>query len=448
MRERDRLVDMAARVMRASNADQTEVLVHAHRRALTRFASSAIHQNVEEEDTVVTVRAVLGRKVGVASTNSLDQSSLKGVAERARDIADHQREDPDFESLPLPKAASSVEACCEATAGAEPQRRADVVKEVVEEADRQGLEASGALSTQLDELSVLNSLGVELSHSATWSVLTAVVSSKDSSGYAACCSADLGEIRAKEVAREAVEKCLKGRNPVEIETGRYDVLLEEYAVEEILDWLSYIGFGAVRYQDGRSFMSGRIGEGIMGEKVSIYDDGLDVTAHPLPFDFEGVPKEKVDLIEKGIARGVVHNTLTAGREGRGSTGHAIYPQAASLGPIPLHLHMQPGDSSKQELVSSIEEGIWVTRFHYINGLLDPKIALFTGMTRGGTFLIEKGKVTRPIKNLRFTESMLKAFSNVAGVSKETKVLSSGAFGASVLPAVWIKEFNFTGKTEF
>ncbi len=448
MMNRDRLLEIASKVLQASDAHQTEVLVRAQSKALTRFASSTIHQNVAEADLGLTVRAVVGKKVGVASINSLEASALKEVARKAKEIADHQRENPDFESLPSPRPVSPVEAYYEATADAEPERRAIIVKEVVEEAACQNLEAFGALSTQVYELLVVNSLGVELYHPATWSVLTVVTSSDGSSGYAAQCSPNLEDIGSRDVAREAVEKCLRGKNPVEAETGKYDVVLEPYALGEILEWLSYIGFGAARYQEGRSFMSERMGETIAGENVTIYDDGHDPVAFPLPFDFEGVPRQKVRLIERGVAKSVVYDTLTAGREERESTGHALYPQAASLGPLPLHLHMEPGDSSKEEIVESVGKGIWVTRFHYINGLLEPKTALFTGMTRAGTFLIENGKVSRPIKNLRFTESMLKAFSSVESISSEMKVLPSGALGASVLPTVWIKDFNFTGKTEF
>lgn len=442
------VLEIGSKAVEASDADQTEAIIHSTRRCLTRFAKSTIHQSVEEEDTTVSVRAILGKKIGVASTNSIDAASLERVARRAKEIAEHQRGNPDFTSLPSPKSVEEVQVYYQKTADIGPQERAVLVKQVVEKAEKAGLEAAGALSTQVEELSVVNSLGVQTYHPSTWATLTAIISSDDSSGYAASCSPDFEEIRAGEVAEEAVAKCLRGRNPVEIEPGKYHVLLEEYALAEILDWLSYIGFGAVKYQEGQSFMSGKIGEKIVGKDISIYDDGCDPKGCPLPFDFEGMPRQKVNLIENGVARGVVYDTITAGREGKESTGHALYPQAASHGPLPMHLHIEPGDSSKEEMLSSIEKGIWVTRFHYINGFLDPKIALFTGMTRGGTFLIEKGKLTRPIKNLRFTESMLKAFSNVEKLSTTTKVVGCDIGEACVLPALWIRDFSFTGKTEF
>jgi len=250
------------------------------------------------------------------------------------------------------------------------------------------------------------------------------------------------------LAEEAIAKCLKARHPVEIDPGRYDVFLEEYALSEIFAWLSWIGMGARSFKEGKSFMSDRIGEKIMDEKVTIWDDGNDPQTPALPFDFEGVPRKKVMIIEEGIARGVVYDTITSAKEGKSSTGHALPSDLSLVGPLPLHLHMAGGTESKSSIISSIEKGIWVTRFHYINGLLKPREALFTGMTRDGTFLIENGKSTAALKNLRFTESMLRAFSNVVAVSREKKAVGTEESDTSVVPAVWIKDFNFTGKTQF
>lgn len=196
-------------------------------------------------------------------------------------------------------------------------------------------------------------------------------------------------------------------------------------------------------------MSNRIGQKIMGENVTVYDDGNDQSAIAFPFDFEGVPKQKVTLIEKGVAKGVVYDSITAHKDKVKSTGHALTPDSAE-GALALNLFIEAGNSSGDKMIESVERGLLVTRFHYINGLLDTTNALLTGMTRDGTFWIENGKVKHGVKNLRFTESMLKAFSNAVQISKERKIVNSwwGDVGCVVAPAMWIKNFKFTGKTEF
>ena len=196
-------------------------------------------------------------------------------------------------------------------------------------------------------------------------------------------------------------------------------------------------------------MSNRIGQKIMGERIGMYDDGTDPGAIAFPFDFEGVPKQKVALVEKGVAKGVVYDSISAHKDKVKSTGHALTPDNAE-GALALNLFIQGGDSSVDKMIRSVERGLLVTRFHYINGLIDTTNALLTGMTRDGTFLIENGKVKHGVKNLRFTESMLKAFSNVAQISADRKIVNSWweDLGCVVAPAMLVKNFKFTGKTEF
>jgi predicted Zn-dependent protease len=443
-----RLKEVARKLFSVGGADQLEAVMSAGALSLTRFANNQIHQNVTEENVQVTVRAVLKNRIGVAKVNTIEDESLKWAVERAIDAAKCATENRNLKTLPAPEAYHSVRGHFASIEKASPEWRAESVRKVVEPVIRRGLTAAGALSVHESELAVFNSLGVKAYHPSTWIRLTTVVSSEDSSGYSQFMGPDLDQLKPIDVAEEAITKCLKGRHPVEIEPGRYDVFLEEYALSEIFGWLSWIGMGARSLQEGKSFMTHRIGDKIMDEKVTIWDDGNDPHTCALPFDFEGVPRKKVMIIEKGVARGVVYDTITAAKEEKSSTGHALPPDLSLFGPLPLHLHMAAGMESKSSIVSSIEKGIWVTRFHYINGLLKPREALFTGMTRDGTFLIENGKSTVPLKNLRFTESMLRAFSNVVAVSQEKKVVGTEESDTSIVPAVWIKDFNFTGKTQF
>jgi PmbA protein len=221
------------------------------------------------------------------------------------------------------------------------------------------------------------------------------------------------------------------------------VVLEEAAVAEMLDYVGFIGFSALAVQEGRSFM--RLGEQITGANISIYDDGYDPRGFPMAFDFEGVPKRRVDLIKDGVAHAVVYDSYTAGREpGRQSTGHAL-PAPNTYGPLPLNLVLAPGRTPKADLIKGIKRGLWVTRFHYVN-IVHPLQTVLTGMTRDGTFLIEDGVITRPVKNLRFTQSVLDALRHAEPA--DTLKLQKSFFGGTLAPALRIEGFNFSSATEF
>ena len=195
-------------------------------------------------------------------------------------------------------------------------------------------------------------------------------------------------------------------------------------------------------------MSDRIGERVTGERITIWDDGLDPRTVPFPFDFEGCPKRRVSLIESGIARGVVYDSFTAGREPDAtSTGHGL-PAPNAFGPLPTNLFLEPGEATKEEMLAATERGIWVTRFHYTN-VVHPVKTVLTGMTRDGTFLIEGGCITRPLKNLRFTQSILDAFASADMLGRTLKLRPVGAGPFAVCaPAARIREFTFTGTTQF
>jgi predicted Zn-dependent protease len=232
---------------------------------------------------------------------------------------------------------------------------------------------------------------------------------------------------------------MRTQNPISIDAGEYDTILMPYAVADMLEFLAWLGFGALSVQEGRSFM--KLGEKITGEKITIWDDGRDMRGLPRAFDSEGVPKERVDLIVNGIANAVVYDSRTAHKEGKESTGHSS-GGPGTYDPMPTNLFMQPGDSNIDEMIATTERGVIVTRFHYTN-VIHPTQTIITGMTRDGTFLIEDGKITKPIKNLRFTDSILERFNHVRQISEATK-RQAGA----VVPALRVSGFRFTGVTEF
>lgn len=438
----ERFQQIAETILQHSPADQTEVVFMASEEALTRFANSYIHQNVSRQDSQVSIRAILGKRIGVAVTNDLATGSLQRAVEDAVAIARMQVEDPYFRSLPGPATFPTAQAFYPSTADCPPEERARRVGVVCRLAQEHGLRASGALSTRWTEFGVANSLGVRAYHPLTQAELRTVIMGDSGSGYATAAAADLLALDEEALAREAVDKARRSANSVDLEPGEYEVVLEEYAVADLVEHMNFLGFSARAVQEQRSFM--RFGEQVVGPQISIWDDGLDPVSLPMPFDFEGVPKQRVDLIVRGVAHAVVYDSYTAGREeGRTSTGHAL-PAPSTFGPIAMHLHMAPGETPRAELGRSIERGLWVTRFHYVNTVHPLKVVL-TGMTRDGTFLIEHGEVTRPVKNMRFTQGILEALSEVVAVSRETRLVP-GFFGGTSVPALHLRRFRFTGAT--
>jgi PmbA protein len=434
-----------------SKADQTEVVLTGETTQLTRFANSYIHQNVARADLDLRVRAIVGKKIGIASTNDLDDAALQKVVESAETAARYQQDNPDFVSLPEPQPIPQVDGFVERTADCTPRRRAKAAKAICLPAREQGLNASGAFGTRSYEFAVGNSLGVFAYYPSTLADLRTVIMSDTGSGYAAACSLDVEEIDAESVGREAVDKALRSRDPVDVEPGEYTVILEEYAVGTLIPYLAYIGFGAQALQEGRSFMSGKLGQRVTGENISIWDDGLDPWNLPMPFDFEGVPKRKVELISSGTVQGPVYDTYTAGKEpGKESTGHAL-PAPNDMGPFPWNLAMATGQATKEEMLASTSKGLWVTRVHYVRPV-HPLKTVVTGMTRDGTFLIEDGAIVAPVKNLRFTQSILEAFAQAEMIGREAK-LTREAFlenfiGGVRVPALKLRRFAFTSATEF
>jgi PmbA protein len=443
-----RTLDLLSKVLSKCKADQAEAIFLGRDLQLTRYANSYIHQNVAEHDQQIFLRLVFGQRIGAGSTNILTDDGIEGLVERVTEQAKHQPEVPDFKSLPGPKPIPSVRAYYESTANCHPNVRASGVKLICDLAAERGLVASGSFATSRGELAIVNSNGVNAYADATEAELTAVVMSDTSSGYAARLTANVDEIDPERIAREAIDKALRARNPVPIQPGSYPVVLEEYAVADMIGMLAYMGFGALAYQEGRSFM--KLGQKITGDKVTIWDDGLDEHGLPVPFDFEGVPKRHLDLIVEGIAVGLAYDTLTASREAKESTGHALpghlFPGGNPEGPLPTNLFMATGNDSRDDLAKDIDLGIWITRFHYTN-VVHPVASIFTGMTRDGTFLIEKGEVTRPVRNMRFTQNILEALASCVRLSRSASLVR-GPLGPTHVPALTLQTFNFSSVTQF
>ncbi len=459
--------DVVARALRLG-ATEAEVLVSAGDSALTRFANSEIHQNVAERSLTVNLRYVVGRRIAVVSSDQASPEGLRTLVHRAAAIARSCEELEDWSGLPGPdgtavstatgldpaaRAAASrgaqvttngsALAWSAGTANATPEFRAEGVRAVIAAADAAGVMAYGAFSTDAEAVAVANSRGIRAAERRSSSQLLTVHMSPDGgTGYAEAVSMDATTIDAAGIGREAAAKARASDNAVSIAAGDYPVVLEEYAVVDITDQLGYLGFNALSVQEGRSFAEP--GRRIGSDLVTIVDDGADPNGLRMAFDYEGVPKQRVTLVEAGVCRDVVYDSQTAARSGHPSTGHGL-PAPNPYGPFPLNAVMSAGTVSREELIGGIDRGLLVTRFHYTN-VVHPKLAIITGMTRDGTFLVEGGKIVGPVRNLRYTQSYLDALAGVSAVSRERKAIR-GFLGAAVVPALRIDAWTFTGVTE-
>jgi len=437
--------DVVGRAMRAG-ASEAEALVIADDSSLTRFANSEIHQNVAESSQTVNLRFVSGRRIACLSTGRHDDDGLRLLVERAAVVVRNVEELEDWAGLPKPDGASAVHPAATwsaATADATPELRADGVRAVISAADEAAVIAYGSFSTGTGAVAVANSVGIRAAEQrASSQLVTVSMSPEGGTGYAEMVALDASTIDAAAIGREAASKARATDKAVSLPPDDYPVVLDEYAVVDITDYLGYLGFSALAVQEGRSFVE--IGKRIGSELVTVVDDGADPAGLPMSFDYEGVPKQRVTMVERGVCRGVVYDAQTAAREGRRSTGHGL-PAPNPYGPFPFNTVMAAGTTSREELLGGLDRGLLVTRFHYTN-TVHPKLMIITGMTRDGTFLVEDGRIVGPVRNLRFTQSYLDALAGVSAVGSSRKTIK-GFLGGAVVPAVRIDAWTFTGATE-
>jgi len=426
------------------SAEQAELVLFGGESSLTGFANNYIHRNVKENNYSLNLRVAYGKKVGASSTNNFSTEGLESLVEAAQNIAMLQKENENFVSFA--KDEKSIDFAIEVDKeDVSPDFRAEYVKRIVDKSKEKGFIASGIFENARQHIAVKNSLGVEHYGEFTYATLKSVVMTDTSSGYSIETKVKAKDISLESVLDESIWIAENSRNPGTIEPGKYEVILTPYALSEFIGAMTYLSINARAVEQGTSFLIGRLGEKIFPDLISLCDDGLSDCTIPLPFDFEGVPKKKVVFFEKGVAKEIVYDTFYAYKANRQSTGHSL-PQPNPYSPYPMNLIMEGGDSSKDDLIKNVKRGLYVQRFWYTNPM-DPRNLLITGMTRDGLFLIEDGKITRPVKNMRFTESIINAFNNCLELSKERKIMYDGGSSITV-PYARIKDFNFTSGTEF
>jgi len=461
----DQGADIFDRIRKLSAADETEVLFSGGRFALTRFANNTIHQNVAEENHVVSVRTAFGGRTARATTNRFDDESLRRVVESSEALARVQHPDPDL--LPMPdsrEAAGGVDKSIAPlpsryfaqTAAITPQLRADSVKKIVEVAQRHKLTAAGIYSSSESVEGIFNSRGLSKWHTQTLAEVSITMLGADASGWQKANSPDVANLDPLHLAETAAKKALDSTHPAEIPAGKYTVILEPAAVLDIVGFMFW-DYSGMAILDQRSFLTGRIGSQLFGENITICDD----VAHPLqtgcPFDGEGMCRLRLPLVENGVIKRVVYARATAERMKRSehkdkggpieATGHG-FPLPNEMGEMPLNIVFATPQNPQTlaEMIASTERGVLVTRLWYIREV-DPYEKMLTGMTRDGTFLVEDGKIKQGIRNFRFNESLIHMLSNVEAMGVPIRSCGEESFDM-VVPAMKIRDFNFTEVTKF
>lgn len=437
---------VAEAALERATGDEAEAVILARTHALTRFADNAIHQNVVATTADLRLRVVRERRVASAWTNRLDPVGLDDLAAQANTAARLAPENPQWARLPGPQPIPAAKSLAPATAEASPEARARAAGAICGPARAAGLRAAGYVATAVNEVAVANSHGVWAYHAGSVADAQAVVMGATGSGYADRVHADLAALDVEAVGAEAIATARRAQEPRPLAPGTVEVVLAPYAVADIVEFFGWSLTG-LALEEGRSFVGGRLGERVTGEAVALVEDPLDPRGLPRPFDFEGVPSERLTLIDRGIARAVVYDSQTAARNGARNTGHAL-PSGSAM-PLPMHLRLEPGAVSWDDLIAGVRHGVLVTRFWYTRWV-HPLRTVVTGMTRDGTFAIEGGEIAHPVRDLRFTQSYHEALAGVAAMTRTLKLEKLDLWdfdaGSVLVPAVRLRAFTFTGAT--
>ena len=464
MLSNEEAADIFARIQKLSTGDEVEVLFSGGRFALTRFANNVVHQNVAEENHIVSVRAVFGGKTARAFTNKFDDESLRQVVRSAEALAKVQHPDPDLLPLPSPteaagegaRATPAISRHFDQTAAITPELRAAGVQRVVGVAEKHKLTTAGVFSSAESFEGIFNSRGLSNWHTQTSAEISITMLADDSSGWQKASSPDVANLNPLTLAETAAKKAVDSARPREIPAGKYTVILEPSAVLDIVGFMFW-DYSGMAILDQRSFLTGRIGTKLFGDNITIWDD----VSHPLqsgsPFDGEGMRRQRLPLVENGIVRRVVYARATAERMRRSEYKDKVGPIAATghgfalpneMGEMPLNIVFAPPNAPQtiEQMIASTERGVLVTRLWYIREV-EPFEKMLTGMTRDGTFLVENGGVQGGVRNFRFNESLIHMLSNVEAMSAPIRSSGEESFDM-VVPAMKVRDFNFTEVTKF
>jgi PmbA protein len=439
-----RIIDTVLRLAKSTVADETEVHVEEISGALTRFANNAIHQNVAEHGLTVSIRTVADGRTARATTNRIDQDSLRATIETSLTLARSQPKNPRLLPLPGRQRYRRVNRFIKRTAELTPEDRARAVRRTCDLAVKNGQVAAGIFSSGQNQMVMGNSRGLFADYRETHAEFSITMQEGAAASWAKANSANVRDFDPPKLAGRASEKAHLACNARELAPGRYTVILEPAAVLDLVGFLFY-DFSATALEDKRSCLNDRMDTQLLGKNISISDD----VYHPLqlgtPFDGEGIPRQRVLLVDRGVPKNLVYARSTAKRAGKKPTGHG-FALPNEYGEAPMNLVFSGGESSLEKMIASTDRGLLVTRLWYIREV-DPYEKVMTGMTRDGLFLVENGRVTSAVRNFRFNQSLIEMLRNVELLGPAVRATGEEAF-EMVVPAMKVRNFHFSEVTKF
>jgi predicted Zn-dependent protease len=444
--ERDlkKRIDTVLRFGKIAGADETEVQIDETIDALTRFANNAIHQNVAEHGITLSIRTVVDGRTARATTNRLDEDSLRAAVQSSLQLAHSQPKIPGLLPMAGKQRYRKVNRFARETAACTPEDRARAVKKSCDLAIQNGQVAAGIFSTGQSQLVLGNSRGLFAAHRETHAEFSITMQNDPAASWAKANSGSVRNFDPQKLAARASQKAQMAKDAQELAPGKYTVILEPAAALDLVGFLFY-DFAATAVADQRSCLLKRIGKPLFGKNISVTDDAYHPQQLGAPFDGEGIPRQRVSLVEGGVPRNLVYSASSAKKSGKKPTGHG-FALPNEYGEAPMNLVFGGGNSSIEEMVASTDRGLLVTRVWYIREV-DPYEKVMTGMTRDGLFLVEKGKVTSAVRNFRFNQSLIELLQNVEAMSPASRAAAEEAF-EMVVPSMKVHNFHFTEPTKF
>jgi len=443
-RELRQMIASVLRLAKSTDAEETEVHVDEVADTLTRFANNGIHQNVAEHGVTISIRTVLDGRTARATTNRLDEDSLRAAIEASLSLAHSQPKDPHLLSMPGKQRYRRVNRFINRTAALTAEDRAQAVRRACDLAVKKGQVAAGIYASGQSQSAIGNSRGLFSSYRETHAEFSITMQEEPAASWAKANSADVRAFDPQKLAERASEKAHLAADARELAPGRYTVILEPAAVLDLVGFLFY-DFAATALRDKRSCLNDRMGKQLFGKNISITDDVYHPLQQGAPFDGEGLPRERVALVEAGIPKNLVYSRASAKAGGKKPTGHG-FALPNEYGEAPMNLVFGGGDSSLEKMVASTDRGLLVTRLWYIREV-DPYEKVMTGMTRDGLFLVENGRVTGAVRNFRFNQSVIEMLKNVELLGPAVRATGEEAF-EMVVPAMKVRDFHFSEVTKF
>lgn len=436
---REQAEALIERVLKLGRADEMQVFIDSGTEHNVRFADNRITTSGSASDISITVYSAFGKRSAVSTGNDLSDEGLEQLVRQAETLARLSPENPEAMPLLGEQKYVNVPAYFESTANVTAEERAKAVGRALELAIKANdLTAAGLLVVRTGADAVGNSAGLFAYHPSTSVNFTTTVRTNDGtgSGWAGANHPDWSKIDIAAASQRATEKARASRNPIPIEPGRYTVILEPQAVGDLVSLVRF-GFDARAAEEGRSPFSKRgggtrLGEKIMDERVTLVSDPADPNLLGRPFDNTGFPLGRTEWVKNGVLTNLFYSRYWAQRSNRQPTGFAST------------LMLNGTNASLAEIIGSTQRAILVTRFWYIRSV-NPRTLLFTGLTRDGTFLVEGGRITRAVRNLRFNESPLFMLDKVEAIGRAERL--AGEQTGLVMPPLRVQDFHFTSMSD-